>query len=520
MRSAALKFAVLLCFLFSFKYSEGQQIFQKTYDNYEESFNDFLIKNDSVVYFFGSSRSCGTCKSKTIIVKANQSADFEWSYKYDFRLFNQQSIDVGSGIVLFGICDSLGYSWDYGLFKIDYDGNVLRQKRYGTLYSEYGKITKTVDNGFLISGYTRFPVTQNDTFLLNVIKVDSIGEYQWSKFYHVSAFTSVSNVTQLQDSSFIITGTLSDSAIAPNKGYISKFDFNGQIQWIKVYSDSLSDIQFDHSVFINSNELICSGYIYGVNPTHIFLISLDTAGNCNWAKKYDNSQNTPFSYSVLKRTNGNFIVNFGNVLLTTDSLGNYIKNHSYFPTMPSYPDFFKSAETADNGLLMAGTNYADLYITKLDSLLDGGCYSYTGVFFTTVPLNLNMQFYSWFFYQPFTLDTGILNARDTISFIKTSWCETATGTHQTSNNFDIVLFPNPVNNQFSLSFNKLIGFNEKVKIRIYNGLGHEIFNSTYQINNEIKLNSDFLKEGIYLLSVERLGDSIVQYLKFIKIGQP
>jgi hypothetical protein len=113
--------------------------------------------------------------------------------------------------------------------------------------------------GYLINGFASFPergayhplVSKGGRDIL-VIKVDSIGNYIWSKCYGGSGEDTGAKLLNTSDGGFIITGTTNSNNldVSNNRGgtdnWIIKTNSIGDIQWHKTYGgtrdDSLVDI--------------------------------------------------------------------------------------------------------------------------------------------------------------------------------------------------------------------------------------------------------------------------------------
>jgi hypothetical protein len=138
-----------------------------------------------------------------------------------------------------GNYDSIGYSEDYWVVKLNSLGNIIWQKCYGGSKDDSpASISKTSDGGYIIAGQTSSydgdVIGKYDTLseVGWVIKIDSIGNLQWQKL--LSGI--VQSAIQTQDGGFLISGD-----IAPNdsNAYLSRFekywmiklDNNYNFQW-------------------------------------------------------------------------------------------------------------------------------------------------------------------------------------------------------------------------------------------------------------------------------------------------
>lgn len=499
----------------AFYSSKAQKIYQKTFSKfYSEAISDFLIKNDSAIYFFGQYNACAVCNPNGVVIKTNSDADILWSYSYS-KIKITDALDVGNGIAAFGIIDSFGYSDDYGVVKTDYDGNILWAKRYGTSLPDNGKLILTHDYGYLIAGYVSFHALP-DTSFLNFIRLDSVGNIVWQKYFYMGYASDVNFVMQTPDSGFVISGTFREEDTLYSKGYVMRLASNGQIDWIKSYADTANNLEFYTGCVIDTMSFSVCGYYYNSMQTNNqpILVSIDFSGNVNWMHRYSYTSPLSSPYNVTTLSNGNYIMNTGNGFKLLDNSGAYLQSFSYFPT-PGQHALIKTIETIDNGLLMAGLysgSLTNMYIVKTDSLYYGSCNSLTAFGITTVSLNPNETFFNC---QPLTgsLDSGILITRDTISFTETTWCETATAIRPDNKLFSAIsVYPNPAFNFLNIRSEDTIFL---ASVTIYNQLGVEVFYLKDINQTTLVLDIKNLTPAMYHLKI-MTQESMFTCLKFIK----
>ena len=137
----------------------GQKIFQKTFRNYADGAYDFIMKNDSEFYFFGFSDPSTNNFDQPLIMKTDADANIIWSYVYGDTAYITHALDNGDGLVVFGeyttAVSMFSTDIDYFVMKVDYNGNIIWQKRYGTEGYDFGQITPAADGGYLLTGSSR-----------------------------------------------------------------------------------------------------------------------------------------------------------------------------------------------------------------------------------------------------------------------------------------------------------------------------------------------------------------------------
>ncbi|MBU1701821.1 MAG: T9SS type A sorting domain-containing protein [Candidatus Eisenbacteria bacterium] len=129
------------------------------------------------------------------------------------------------GIVItgYGNDHTLNDAEDIWLIHVDGDGNELWSHRYGEPgnYYDYGcAVSRTSDDGFLICGVTKEPITQkNDLYL---VKTDADGNKLWSQVIENSGSQWGSSIAALTGDTFAIAGHTEASGAGRFDGWILK----------------------------------------------------------------------------------------------------------------------------------------------------------------------------------------------------------------------------------------------------------------------------------------------------------
>jgi len=287
---------------------------------------------------------------------------------------------------------------DILLLKLDNLGNVLWSKAYGGLSNERGiTIEKSLDGGYIIGANTySYPIGKNNLYL---VKVDPLGNLEWNWTFGNTnkTATQISDIITLPDSSIVISGTYDGSPSSGNS-YVARLDKNGILLWINRYTysgnsgwEGISGLEYFNNTIIAAGVTRGSLQIGGLSDG--LVISLDFNGIINWSKVYGGLGNE-FFYKVDTDINQNLnVVSYSNSvgfggydmgLLKIDTLGNLI-NYSTFGS--SGTEHAKSySNTSDGGALFSGftTGFGaiqnDGFIIKLDSNWLVGCNASTSIF--------------------------------------------------------------------------------------------------------------------------------------------
>lgn len=279
------------------------------------------------------------------------------------------------------------------LVKTDASGNIIWTKTYhaegGRL--ELSKVIQTNDGGYALGGvYVVQNVFLNKENKISLIKIDSQGIVQWSKFltgyddsYPDAVGPSFATFIQTKDQGYVL---------------VSGFWYNVYFQeiWF-VRTDSLGNVQLNRtitggggllSIVAASDEgyIIFSEILGRGGGSKFCAVKIDSNGNTLWTKTYI-QQNSVSSYATcgIAASDGGYILGGYSILdkdngwiVKTDGHGNMLWNASY-----SYKNYSSSVQSIsqaeDGGFMLLGKAITtprvfDLgsrlftWATKIDSL--------------------------------------------------------------------------------------------------------------------------------------------------------
>ena len=218
------------------------------------------------------------------------------------------------------------------LIKIDAQANLLWEKTYGyqgidTAYD----IIKTSDGGFLISGIIDVTASNGAGNVQAktqkhaggdfwVLKVDPIGDLQWSQYYGGTYTDTAYSAVQTPDGGYFILGT-SDSEdvdVSKNRGtydlWLVRIDRRGTLLWEKNFGGSQIDEGVKILALENTNVLIAgttrsTDQLIGQNKggADVWIVQIDSQSDIIWEKTYGGSS-FDLTTNLLKTPNNNFII--------------------------------------------------------------------------------------------------------------------------------------------------------------------------------------------------------------------
>lgn len=159
--------------------------------------------------------------------------------------------------------------YDFWVVKISETGSLVWEKSFGgDQIDEARGIEKTNDGNFMIVGTTRsnsIDVSQsNGAGDVWIIKISPSGDLLWEKTYGGGSFDSGLSISKTQDNGYLISGNSrsEDGDVSTNNGqndiWLFKIDSNGTLKWEKSFGGSEIDLAFD-AIQINNGNIITVG---------------------------------------------------------------------------------------------------------------------------------------------------------------------------------------------------------------------------------------------------------------------
>jgi gliding motility-associated-like protein len=236
-----------------------------------------------------------------------------------------------------GVMESAGFgSSDIWVVKVDTDGNILKQKRFGSPnYDEAANITQTPDGRYLIiaeehdaqGDFLTFPFPPSQMWAFHL---DENLEIIWDRKYTHNSDVKhkPTSVVCTSDNGFIIGGEswesldFTDPAFG-NDWFYFKIDISGNILWEKAKGGGNQDAILDIVPTVDDNFLIIgmtdADEFFGMGvgeeavdslgfgAEDMLLMKIDQNGNEIWEKRYG-GQKLDWGYSAVQNQLGNYIV--------------------------------------------------------------------------------------------------------------------------------------------------------------------------------------------------------------------
>ena len=328
----------------------------------------------------GETSSFGVVNPDVWVLKLDVNGSIQWQKSYggigfDIGRSIQQTSD--GGYIVAGETSSFGTDTDVWILKLNADGTVQWQNRYGgngvdVAYS----VQQTSDGGYIVAGeMTPAGATAADAF---VLKLKSDGSIDWQEFYGGTGDDRAWSIRQASDGGFIVAGETNSFGAGGFDIWVWKLEASGSVAWQRTFGGIKDDTAY--SVQQTSD----GGYIIagGVTPVgsifkDVFLLKLDASGSVVWGNRYGGANND-VAFSVQQASDGGYIIAGKNSpnpitsnmwVLKLDSNGGVVWEKTYGGQGSNSANFV--FQNSDGGYIMTGeTSFgageADAWALKLD----------------------------------------------------------------------------------------------------------------------------------------------------------
>ncbi len=316
---------------------DGRETWQKVYDEgfiehgysiIETDDNAFLIVGDII-------NVPQNIESNVYLLKINDKGDLLWS-----KQFGGPANDTGwriipsendGGYLIVGRTASLGNGEDdVYLIKVDDAGNEEWSNTYGTADDDFGRGIVETPDGYLITGKA-FNSTNNSPDLY-LLKVDFDGNEVWSKFFGTTGFDEGQDIVAMNDGNFAVVGNSGQNV------YLLKVAPNGDEIWSTTFGGNETTEAYDLLIAENGDIVLGGASDVGAGDGNIdaFLSRYTSDGNLVWDRFIGRSNFLDWAQSLTQTSdkgfavagfNAQFVTLFNDVtLIKTNSNGNLYTN--------------------------------------------------------------------------------------------------------------------------------------------------------------------------------------------------
>jgi uncharacterized delta-60 repeat protein len=317
------------------------------------------------------------------VLKLKSDGSVSWQKRYggvwsDCAYSIQQTSD-GKYIVA-GAASSFGLGdMDFWLVKLDGDGTVSWQKRYGgTDNDEAFSVQQTSDDGYIVAGYTNSFGAGLDDFW--VLKLDGNGAISWQKTYGGTGDDLAYSIRQTSDGGYIVAGETASSGAGYSDFWVLKLDSDGAISWQKTYGGTGDDVPHSIQQTTDGGYVVAGTYSFDIGRYEFWLLKLSSDGTVSWQKAYSGPW-SGWAYSIQQTTDGGYVM-AGEIISFDGSSPDFwvlkLNNDGRISWQKRYGGglsdlAYSIRQTNDGGYIAAGcteglgAGYDDFWVLKLNS---------------------------------------------------------------------------------------------------------------------------------------------------------
>ena len=235
----------------------------------------------------GQTHSFGSGSSDFWLLKFDSSDNLQWQKAYggpSSDIAHALELTSDGGYLIAGFTTGFGaVSKDYLVIKLDPDGAIQWQKRYGASGEDVLRFAKqTSDGKYLIAGFTHSFGEGGD---IMVLKLDESGNVEWQKRYGGEKFEEPGAILEVPGGYVVLEQTASFSG--GTDGWIFKLDSDGNILWQKRYSGNGFD-ELSAARITPDGGFVVVGETrsFGLTTEDFWVLKFDTSANLEWQKRY------------------------------------------------------------------------------------------------------------------------------------------------------------------------------------------------------------------------------------------
>ncbi|MGB1241163.1 MAG: T9SS type A sorting domain-containing protein [Chitinophagales bacterium] len=306
----------------------------------------------------------------------------ECGFNFIAENFGMSTVEVEEGYIGLSIFTSKAFcGWSaYGIWKMDYEGNVLWEKKYGEEGYWYnalvtGKLVATQDGNFVFAGW----VEQTDEINKGVLlKFDAQGDTLWRKTYGgLYHDANLSAVTEAENGDLVTVGTTRELGSGnpadenPNT-WLMRTNAEGEVLWER----GLNGNKVETGKYISMD--YDGGYTIGgwrgnagIEPFNGYYFKTDAMGQIKWVRSVINTEVDNCFANLIPATGGGYYASYCGDTMVNNNLihsirklndSNLLKDWQYHFFDGKSAAYVISFEELENeNIIIAGTWLPDIY---------------------------------------------------------------------------------------------------------------------------------------------------------------
>jgi len=232
-----------------------------------------------------------------IIIKTDKNGHIQWAKTYGDTTDNM-AVDIKEtpdGGLIFCGWTMTGGNYDFWIVKLNSAGSIQWEKRFGGSGDEQAWSVDIASDGYLVVGGTNsFGAGLTDVW---VLKLDFNGNVIWQKAYGTSGDDAPPGSYQEyvargfvdKNGDFVISSVTDGAGHGGTDVYVIKLTpSDGSIKWQYAYGDTEDDALWNFIESKDGNSYYLPGNMISPNTLEgdLWVVKIDTAGNIIWQKTF------------------------------------------------------------------------------------------------------------------------------------------------------------------------------------------------------------------------------------------
>ena len=308
--------------------TNGNLQWNKTYGGPGTDYVNYVIQTSDGGYLTsGPTNSFGNGGFDMMLLKTDSSGNMQWNKtfgtKQDEYSYGVTQTTDGGYIAIGGNSSTFFVngtgSVDVFLVKTDASGNLQWTKPY---VSADGmgigfNVIQTSDTSYVFCSAGLYGAGEHD---YGLTKIDAQGNVQWFKTYGGNGTDICRSIVATKDGGFALAGLTNSFGKGLHDIWLVKVDGNGNMVWNQTYGGTGDDNLFAYSGLVQTSDggfaMSAATTSYGSGNRDFWLIKTDSYGNVQYSKTFGGmGAETP--YSMVQATDGSFVIagftnSFGN----------------------------------------------------------------------------------------------------------------------------------------------------------------------------------------------------------------
>lgn len=188
--------------------------------------------------------------------------------------------------------------------------DTLWTRRYGRQYHDIAhSVAQTPDGGFIIAGETWnaevFETRNADAY---VVKVDSLGNEEWSHSWGTDSSDRINKILVLEDG-YLAAGTYGSIPpihSVPSRGWLLRLNSQGDTTWTKLIAGVNGFAWFEDMITAEDGYFIAVGRSYESSTPDLWMVKFDSSGDTLWTRSFGGT-NWEYGWAVASAMDGSYV---------------------------------------------------------------------------------------------------------------------------------------------------------------------------------------------------------------------